>query len=134
MIGILIISHENLGGSLIQCATHVIGKKLQNVMFLSVFAHDNPDDAVVNARELVSQIDMGDGVLVLSDIYGATPCNIACQLIMPGKVECLAGVNLPMLIRALTYRNQPLAVMMDKAISGGKDGILHARLESCDAG
>ena len=134
MIGILIISHENLGGSLIQCATHVIGEKLQKVMFLSVFAHDNPDDAVVNARELVSQIDMGDGVLVLSDIYGATPCNIACQLIMPGKVECLAGVNLPMLIRALTYRNQPLAVMMDKAVSGGKDGILHVRLESCDAG
>jgi len=134
MIGILIISHENLGESLIQCATHVIGEKLQEVMVLSVFAHDNPDDVVVNAREMIDQIDMGDGVLVLSDIYGATPCNIACQLIEPGKVECLAGVNLPMLIRALTYRNEPLAVMMEKAVSGGKDGILHVRLESCDAG
>jgi mannose PTS system EIIA component len=133
MIGILIISHENLGGSLIQCATHVIGEKLQQVMYLSVFAHDNPDDVVVSARKLVSQIDMGDGVLMLSDIYGATPCNIACQLIKPGKVECLAGVNLPMLIRALTYRNEPLAVMVEKAVSGGKDGILHVRLESSDA-
>lgn len=134
MIGILIISHENLGGSLVQCATHVIGEKLQQVMVLNVFAYDNPSDVIVNARELVSQIDMGDGVLVLSDIYGATPCNIACQLIKPGKVECLAGVNLPMLIRALTYRNESLPAMLEKAISGGKDGILHVRLESCDAG
>ena len=133
MIGILIISHENFGESLIQCATHVIGEKLQQAMVLSVFAHDNPDDVVVGARELLRQIDMGDGVLVLSDIYGATPCNIACQLIKPGKVECLAGVNLPMLVRALTYRNEPLAVMIEKAVSGGKDGILHVRLESCNA-
>lgn len=134
MIGILIISHENLGDSLVQCATHVIGEKLSQVMVLSVFAHDNPDDVVVSARKLVGQIDIGDGVLVLSDIYGATPCNVACQLIKPGKVECLAGVNLPMLIRALTYRNESLAVMTGKALSGGKDGVLHVRLESCDAG
>ena len=133
MIGILIISHENLGDSLVKCATHIIGEKLQQVMFLSVFAHDNPDNIVVNARKLVSQIDIGDGVLVLSDIYGATPCNIACQLIKPGKVECLTGVNLPMLIRALTYRSEPLKVMVEKAASGGKSGILHVRLESYDA-
>ena len=133
MIGILIISHENLGDSLVQCATHVIGEKLQQVRYLSVFAHDNPDDVVLKAQELISQIDVGDGVLVLSDIYGATPSNIACQLIKLGKVECLVGVNLPMLIRALTYRDEPLVVMIEKAVSGGKDGIFHVRLESRDA-
>ena len=133
MIGILIISHEHLGYSLVQCATHIFGEKLQQVMYLSVFAHDNPDDVTVNAQKLVSQIDFGDGVLVLSDIYGATPCNIACQLIKPGKVECLVGVNLPMLIRALNYRTESLTVMTEKAESGGKNGILHVRLEPYDA-
>lgn len=133
MIGILIISHENLGNSLVQCATHVIGEKLQQVRYLSVFAHDDPDVVIVNARELVRQIDIGDGVLVLSDIYGATPCNIACQLIEPGKIECLVGVNLPMLIRALTYRRELLSVMVEKALSGGMSGIFHVRLEPSDA-
>jgi mannose PTS system EIIA component len=133
MIGILIISHENLADSLVQCATHVLGEKLQQVKYLSVFAHDNPDDVVLKARKLVSQIDAGDGVLVLSDIYGATPSNIARQLIKLGRVECLVGVNLPMLIRALTYRNEPLVVMIEKAVNGGKDGIFHVRLEPCDA-
>lgn len=133
MIGILIISHENLGNSLVQCATHVVGEKLQRVKYLSVFAQDDPDEVVVNARELVRQIDIGKGVLVLTDIYGATPSNIACQLIEPDKIECLVGVNLPMLIRALTYRRESLTVMVEKALSGGKSGILHIRWEPSDA-
>lgn len=133
MIGILIICHENLADSLVQCATHVIGEKLQQVSYLNVYAHDNPEDVVVKARKMISQIDAGDGVLVLSDIYGATPSNIARQLIKLGRVECLVGVNLPMLLRAMTYRNEPLVDMIEKAVSGGKDGIFHVRLESCDA-
>lgn len=133
MIGILIICHENLADSLVQCATHVIGEKLQQVSYLNVYAHDNPEDVVVKARKMISQIDAGDGVLVLSDIYGATPSNIARQLIKLGRVECLVGVNLPMLLRAVTYRNEPLVDMIEKAVSGGKDGIFHVRLESCDA-
>jgi PTS system ascorbate-specific IIA component len=133
MIGILIICHENLADSLVQCATHVIGEKLQQVSYLNVYAHDNPEDVVVKARKMISQIDAGDGVLVLSDIYGATPSNIARQLIKLGRVECLVGVNLPMLLRAMTYRNEPLVDMIEKAVSGGRDGIFHVRLESCDA-
>ena len=124
MIGILIICHENLADSLVQCATHVIGEKLQQVSYLNVYAHDNPEDVVVKARKMISQIDAGDGVLVLSDIYGATPSNIARQLIKLGRVECLVGVNLPMLLRAMTYRNEPLVDMIEKAVSGGRDGIL----------
>jgi PTS system ascorbate-specific IIA component len=124
MIGILIISHGDLGGSLIHCANHVMGEKSQYLTHLSITIHDDPDVVVPRAQELVKELDRGDGVLVLSDICGATPCNIASRLISPGKVECLAGVNLPMLVRALTYRNESLPVTGEKALAGGREGVM----------
>ena len=124
MIGILIISHGDLGGSLIHCANHVMGEKSQYLAHLSVTIRDDPDVVVPKAQELVKELDRGEGVLVLSDICGATPCNIASRLISPGKVECLAGVNLPMLVRALTYRNESLLVAGEKALAGGREGVM----------
>ncbi|MDN5836408.1 MAG: PTS fructose transporter subunit IIA, partial [Nitrosospira sp.] len=117
MVGILIISHGVLGDSLIHCADHVMGQKSQYVAHLGITIRDDPDAVMPRALELVGELDRGDGVLVLSDICGATPCNIASRLISPGRVECLAGVNLPMLVRALTYRNESLAVVGEKALA-----------------
>ena len=77
------------------------------------------------------QLDEGDGVLVLTDMYGATPGNIALKLLEPGRVEGVAGVNLPMLVRALTYREQGLAVVVEKALSGGVEGVMHMTTDSC---
>lgn len=124
MIGILIISHGELGNSLIHCANHIMGKKPEYLMYLDVTIQDDPDIIITKALELLKKLDSGDGVLVLSDICGATPCNIANQLIDPGKVACLSGINLPMLVRALTYRNEPLELVVEKAISGGKEGVM----------
>ncbi|MEO6823950.1 MAG: PTS fructose transporter subunit IIA [Nitrosospira sp.] len=130
MIGILIISHGNLGDSLIHCADHVMGQKSLYLMHLSVSIRDDPDAVMSRALELVSQLDCGNGVLVFSDICGATPCNIASRLVNPGKVECLAGVNLPMLVRALTYRNEPLSIAGEKAFTGGREGVMRIYPES----
>ena len=127
MIGILIISHGNLGDSLIHCANHVMGERPQHLLHLDVTIDDDPDITMSKALELVEQLECGDGVLVLSDICGATPCNIASRLVNSGRVECLAGVNLPMLVRALTYRNEPLTVVVEKALSGGREGVMHIR-------
>jgi PTS system ascorbate-specific IIA component len=124
MIGILIISHGNLGDSLIHCAHHVMGGNPPQLTHLAVTVQDDPEALTSRAQELTKQLDSGDGVLVLSDICGATPCNIAGRLVKPGRVECLAGVNLPMLVRALTYRNEPLTAMLEKALSGGKEGVM----------
>ena len=124
MIGILIISHGNLGDSLIDCADHVMGERSPHLKQLRITNMDDPDAVMPKALELIRQIDGGDGVLVLSDICGATPCNIATRLVSPGRVECLAGVNLPMLVRALTYRNESLAVVADKALTGGREGVM----------
>jgi PTS system ascorbate-specific IIA component len=97
-----------------------------------VNVHDDPNWLLPQVRELIGELDDGSGVLVLTDIYGATPSNLACRLIEPGRVECVAGVNLPMLVRALTYRNEPLEVVAEKALSGGRDGVVHVTKEACD--
>jgi PTS system ascorbate-specific IIA component len=133
MIGILIISHGDLGNSLIHCANHVMGKRPKHLMHLGVTIQDDPEVIVPKALELLKQLDCGDGVLILSDICGATPCNIANRLVNPGRVECLSGVNLSMLIRALTYRNEPLESLVEKALSGGKEGVMRIYSRSGNA-
>jgi PTS system mannose-specific IIA component len=124
MVGILIIAHGTLGESLIHCATHVLGGRPPNLLQIGVSVHDDPQQLLPQAIKLTRQLDQGDGVLVLCDLYGATPCNIACHLLIPGRVEGVAGVNLPMLVRALTYRKEPLKVVVGKALSGGVEGVM----------
>jgi len=124
MIGLLIISHGTLGESLIHCASHMLNKRPPRLRQLGVTAQDDPGQLVPQARKMVKELDEGDGVLVLTDMYGGSPSNIAAKLVIPGKIEALAGVNLPMLIRALTYRDKSLQMMITKAISGGCEGVL----------
>ena len=124
MIGILIIAHGTLGESLIHCASHVLNKRPGRLRQLGVTAQDDPLLLMPQARALVKELDGGNGVLVLSDMYGGSPSNIAAKLLVPGRVEGVAGVNLPMLIRVLTYRDRPLATVLTKAVSGGCEGVL----------
>ncbi len=129
MIGVLIIAHDTLPDSLVKAVTHVLGTRPPQLDTLSVAATDDPLDLVPAARERLRALDTGDGVLVFSDIYGATPCNLAGKLQVPGHVELIAGVNLPMLVRAFTYRAKGMETMITKAVSGGRDGVLHIELD-----
>ena len=129
MIGILIVSHGAFGEALIHCASHVLGQRPARVDQLGVTMHDDPDAVLVRARELARQLDDGDGVLVFTDILGATPSNIASRILKPGKIEGVSGVSLPMLIRALTYRNEPLAAVVDKATSAARECTVHIDCE-----
>ncbi|HET7160597.1 MAG TPA: PTS fructose transporter subunit IIA [Burkholderiales bacterium] len=124
MIGLLIIAHGTLGESLIHCASHVLNKRPARLKQLGVTAQDDPLLLLPHARALVRELDDGSGVLILSDMYGGSPSNIAGKLLVPGHVEGVAGVNLPMLIRALTYRDRPLATLVTKAVSGGCEGVI----------
>jgi mannose PTS system EIIA component len=124
MIGILIVSHGAFGESLIHSASHVLGKRPLYLRQLGVTVHDDPDAILPVGVDLIRFLDRGDGVLVMTDIYGATPSNIAMKLLRPGRVEGLAGVNLPMLIRALNYREEPLPAMLEKALSGATEGVM----------
>ncbi len=132
MIGILIIAHGKLGDSLIDCASHVLGKRPAMLSHLAVDKQDDPASLIAQARQIVAELNDGDGVLVLSDMYGATPCNVVTQLIKPNMVEGVAGVNLPMLVRTLTYRDVPLKILVEKALSGGREGVVYFTDKGCD--
>ena len=125
MIGILIVSHGAFGESLIHSASHVLGKRPLYVRQLGVTVHDDPDEILPTAQDLIRFLDQGKGVLVMTDIYGATPSNIGSRLLEPGRVEGIAGVNLPMLIKALTHREgSTLEDLVGKALSGAIEGIV----------
>ncbi|HWV18328.1 MAG TPA: PTS fructose transporter subunit IIA [Rhodocyclaceae bacterium] len=125
MIGLFLITHTSYGESLIQCACHVLNRRPPQIVQLGVAAQDDPLDVLPLAQNLLQMVDSGSGVLVMTDIYGATPSNIAMKLLEPGRVEGLAGVNLPMLLRALTYRDKDMETLLGRATSGGRDGILN---------
>lgn len=125
MIGILLITHDALGEALLQCACHVLNKRPAQVLQLGVAAGDDPNDLLPLAKKLLKLVDTGEGVLVLTDIYGASPANLAGKLLQPGKVEGLAGVSLPMLLRALSYRDKDMETLLARATGGGRDGVLN---------
>jgi PTS system ascorbate-specific IIA component len=124
MKGIFLITHGSLGESLIQCACHVLNKRPPQLAQLGVASQDDPLDALPLARSLLELVDSGEGVLLLTDIFGATPSNIALKLLAPGRVEGIAGVSLPMLLRALTYREKDMETLVTKAVAGGRDGVM----------
>jgi mannose PTS system EIIA component len=132
MIGILIIAHGSLGESLKECAKHVIGNEPRQLAFLAVNNQDDPNELLPKAQALVEELNSGEGVLVLSDMYGATPCNIVSKLLVPGRVEGVAGANMPMIVRTMTYRHESLSALIEKAISGGREGVVHFSKDHCD--
>ena len=125
MIGILIVAHGRLGESLVDAVTHVLGARPPHFDVFPVAATDDPLALLPKARGVVAGLDTGDGVAILSDIYGATPCNLAAKLAETGHVEVIAGVSLPMLVRAFTYRTKGMDTFIKKAVSGGCEGVLH---------
>jgi len=131
MIGILIVAHGTLGESLIHCASHVMGKRPLYLRQLGVTIHDDPDAILPQGRDLVRFLDQGDGVLLMTDIFGATPANIACKLLVPGSIEGVSGINMPMLIRALTYRDLPMESLIEKTLAGASEGIIRMPIQNC---
>ncbi len=125
MIGILLITHGSYGEALVQNACHVLNKRPIQLNQLGVAAQDDPLDLLPLARQMLGLVDNGDGVLVLTDIIGASPANLALKLLVPNRIEGLTGANLPMLLRALTYRDKGMEVLLKRARDGGRDGVFN---------
>jgi len=125
MIGILIIAHGNLGDALINCMTHVLGKRPEGIAAMQVAGTDAPRELMPSAQRMISALDEGDGVLIITDIFGATPSNLACKMLVPGRVEAVAGANVPMLVRAITYRARGMETLLKRVVSGGCEGVFH---------
>ncbi|MGQ9685995.1 MAG: PTS sugar transporter subunit IIA [Thiobacillaceae bacterium] len=122
MIGILVVAHGNLGEALIDCATYVLGRRPERLLSLDLSDGGGPEALLAQARSKVATLDEGDGVLILTDIYGATPCNTVCRLVEPGRVEAVAGASVPMLLKAITYRREALQQLADRVVQGAHEG------------
>jgi len=125
MIGVLIVAHAALAESLAGAVSHVLGTRPPQFAAFPVAPDDDPALLLPKARAAVASVDTGEGVVILSDLYGATPCNLAMKLAQPGRVELIAGVSLPMLVRTFTYRTRGLETLVKKAVSGGCEGVIH---------
>lgn len=124
MIGILLLTHAPLGSAFIDAATHVFRSRPERVEAIDVRADQEPSEVCRMAQEVIGRIDDGSGVLVITDVMGGTPSNCTIRLSAPGHVEVIAGISLPMLLRALTYRNDTLDVVVEMALAGGQGGAV----------
>jgi len=123
MAGILIVAHAPLASALRDCLTHIYCGLPARIGAIDVLPDTDPAAIAEVARAEVDRLKEGNGTLVLADLYGATPANIASQLALLPDVRVLAGVNLPMLLRAVCYRHTPLDLLVEKTLAGAVNGI-----------
>jgi len=122
-VGILIISHDGIGPAILGTATLMLDDCPLQTKLLTTSRDCDPDQLTEDAIEQVEALDTGEGVLVLADLYGSTPYNIAQKLTSQRHVHVVSGLNLSMLIRVFNYPKLTLEELSEKAVTGGKDGI-----------
>jgi len=134
MIGVLILSHGPTGADLLATVAHVTGAQPARAAALGVARDADPEAVFAEARRMIAALDDGSGVLVLIDMFGATPGNVAARLLADDRVEGVSGLSLPMLVRALAHREGTLAATVQRALSGGTEGVLHMNRDCCRDG
>jgi PTS system ascorbate-specific IIA component len=123
-VGLLIITHNDLGAALLETATKMLGRCPLVTETLSITQDADPEILLAQAQQMVDDLDSGKGVLVLTDMFGSTPANIASRLFRERQIRVVAGINLPMLVRVLNYPKLDLLTLEQKALSGGCDGVI----------
>jgi PTS system ascorbate-specific IIA component len=113
-----------LGESFVDCVRHVLGKRPPNLGVLSVLAGDEPQQKLAEGQALIKKLDSGEGVLILADVFGATPSNIGRQLCQAEGVRGVAGLNLPMLLRVACSSGKTLPELAELAVEGGRECIV----------
>jgi mannose PTS system EIIA component len=130
--GILIIAHAPLAHALRNCALHVFPDCGPHVAAIDVQPNLPPEETLSMARIALDQLSRstgsGGGVLVLTDIFGATPSNVAQRLVDGVKSRLITGVNLPMLLRSVSYRHEPLDALVSRAVIGGTQGVMQVAI------
>ena len=123
---LLIIAHTPLASALRQCALHVFPDLANDLQAMDVDANAPPEQTLDEAKKIIQALDPQeqDAVMILTDVFGATPCNVAQRLVNSPQRKLVAGANLPMLLRAATYRYESLESMVTKALAGGMQGVM----------
>jgi PTS system mannose-specific IIA component len=131
MNAILLIAHAPLANALRQCALHVFPDCGTTVMAIDVQPNLSPEETLASARIALEQLGRTpgtQGVLVLTDIFGATPSNVAQKLVDGLSSRLITGVNLPMLLRSVSYRHEPLETLVSRAVIGGTQGVMQVAI------
>jgi PTS system mannose-specific IIA component len=119
MIGIVLVTHGNLAREFLAAMEHVVGKQEQ-ARAISIGPDDDMEQRRADILAAAEEVDSGDGAILLTDMFGGTPSNLAISIMDRAKVEVLAGVNLPMLIKLASVRvTEPLAVAVTQARDAG---------------
>lgn len=122
-VGILIVSHNHIGTELINTARQMLTCCPLPTKVISIETKDNTDQVRLKFEQKLTELDQGNGILVLTDMFGSTPSNIACAVSDRSDVRVVSGLNLPMLIRVLNYPTLTLDELEEKALSGGQEGV-----------
>jgi len=126
-VGLLLITHNDLGSALLDTATKMLGQCPLPARTMAVTERADPDLLRARALQLLGELNQGQGVLVLTDMFGSTPANVATAVSREGEVAVVAGINLPMLVRVLNYPRLELPALVEKALSGGRDGVIFCK-------
>ncbi|KQW91338.1 PTS fructose transporter subunit IIA [Massilia sp. Root418] len=124
MVGILLMTHAPLGQAFIAACNHVFRGVTERLEAIDVVADQDLEEVQVLAGAAIKRLDEGDGVLVITDVKGGTPANCCNKLADAGRVEVIAGISLPMLLRAITYRRDTLDVVVEMALAGAQSGAV----------
>lgn len=124
MVGILLLTHAPLGQAFLEAAAHVFRTRPEHLTAIDVRADQDPAEVRALANAAIHDLDDGTGVLVITDVMGGTPSNCTLPLSQPGHVEVIAGISLPMLLRAITYRRDTLDVVVEMALAGAHNGAV----------
>ncbi|MEN9559358.1 MAG: hypothetical protein RLZZ502_569 [Pseudomonadota bacterium] len=134
MIGIVIIAHTPLASALLSAATHVLGAAPAQCLALDIGPHCCPAEDLDSFLQQLHSVDQGEGILVLTDMYGASPANLTSKLVAKGAVRAVAGVNLAMLVRACTSRSQGMEYLLRRVVGGACDSIFEIELDTSETG
>lgn len=127
--GILILTHNGIGPALLGTVKHMLDVTAVPAKLLNTSTEDDPDQLAAHIEELIESLDNGHGVLVLTDLAGSTPSNMAAKLARNNNIRIVSGVNVSMLLRVLNYPDLPLPELTEKALSGGRDGIYEIKAD-----
>mgnify|MGYP006219416611 FL=1 len=132
-VGLLLLTHEGIGRSLLGTAEQMIIDCPIDISILSIEQNCDFEKLIASTNKILSRLDSGDGMLILTDVFGSKPCNIAMQCATKENVCAVAGLNLSMLIRVINCPDLCLTELTDKAISGGREGVIQTQVKNSHA-
>ena len=128
MAGIVIVAHTPIASAMLSFAEHTFGVVPERVRAVDIPPHEDIKASFDRVLKAAYGVNAGNGVLILTDVMGATPANVAQKLVAGSNAKLIAGVNLPMLYRVVCYRHEPLDALVARALTGGTQGVMQVAI------